>query len=90
MDDSSHASYIEGGHTGSGNTYLSFGTASGNALPTERMKIWTNGVVGIQTSGYVPSNNSMAAGSLTIGNINQNYGGGGSSWNTNTAGLMLE
>jgi hypothetical protein len=29
------------------------------------------------------------AGSLTIGNINQNYGGG-NQWNSSTAGLMLE
>jgi hypothetical protein len=31
----------------------------------------------------------MAAGSLTIGNINANYGGG-ANWTTNTAGLMME
>ena len=53
------------------------------------MSLYNNGAVGIQNNGYAIPNNSMAAGSLTIGNITQNYGGGGS-WNTNTAGLMME
>ena len=32
----------------------------------------------------------MAPGSLTIGGIDRNYGGGSTKWNTNTAGLLLE
>jgi hypothetical protein len=32
----------------------------------------------------------MAPGSLTVGNINSNFGGGTTGWNTNTAGLLLE
>jgi hypothetical protein len=55
------------------------------------MRIASNGSVGIQNSAssYATINNHMAAGSLTIGNINQDYGGG-NLWNTNTAGLMME
>jgi hypothetical protein len=89
--DAAHSSYIESNHTGNGNTTLSFGTSGGNVLPTERMRIWYNGAVGIQDSAtsYSTVNNNMAAGSLTIGNIGQNYGGG-NQWTTNTAGLMLE
>jgi hypothetical protein len=37
--DASHSSYIQSEHTGSGNTQLTFGTASGNALPTQQMII---------------------------------------------------
>jgi hypothetical protein len=44
-------------------------------------------VVGGQ--GYAVPNGYMAAGSLTIGSITQNYGGG-SNWTSNTAGLMFE
>jgi hypothetical protein len=89
--DAAHSSYIESHHTGNGFTTLSFGTSGGNALPTERMRILYNGSVGIQdsTTSYATLNNHMAAGSLTIGNTTQNYGGG-NVWNTNTAGLLLE
>jgi hypothetical protein len=89
--DAAHSSYIESHHTGNGFTNLIFGTSGGNALPTDRMKIWNNGAVGIQnsaTSFAIPSG-YMAAGSLTIGSNSANYGGG-NLWNTNTAGLMLE
>ena len=48
------------------------------------------GAVGLQINGYGVTNSHMAAGSLAIGNITQNYGGGTGSWNTNTAGLLLE
>jgi len=56
---------------------------------TERMRIASNGAVGIQTTGYALTNNHMAAGSLTIGNQDQNYGGG-TNWNASTAGLLME
>lgn len=38
---------------------------------------------------YAAVNNRMMPGSLTIGNINASFGGG-SGWNTNTAGLLME
>lgn len=40
-------------------------------------------------NGYANANNYMSSGSLTIGSTNSNYGGG-TSWNANTAGLLLE
>jgi hypothetical protein len=87
--DASHTSYIQNEHTGSGNTQLTFGTANGNALPIERLKIAYNGAVGIQNAGYAIPNNYMASGSLTIGNNTDNYGGG-NVWNASTAGLLME
>ena len=48
--DTSHSSYIENEHVGSGNTDLMFGTSSGNTLPVERMRIVNNGNVGIGTN----------------------------------------
>ncbi len=76
VSDASHSSYIQSHHTGSGNTFLSFGTSSGNALPTERMRINSNGNVAIQSVGQGIGSGSLSAGSLAIGNTNQNYGNG--------------
>jgi hypothetical protein len=56
---------------------------------TERMRIASNGAVAIQNNGYALANNQMAAGSLTIGNQDQNYGGG-TNWSASTAGLLME
>jgi hypothetical protein len=39
---------------------------------------------------YATKNGYMAAGSLNIGSIGANFGGGTAGWNSNTAGLMLE
>ena len=39
--------------------------------------------------GYAVPNNRMATGSLTIGSLTANFGGG-TGWNANTAGLLLE
>jgi len=39
--------------------------------------------------GYAVPNNRMAPGSLTIGSLGKSFGGG-SNWNDNTAGLLLE
>jgi hypothetical protein len=56
---------------------------------SDRIRITSNGAVGIQGSGTLIDNNYMTSGSLTIGNKNQNYGGG-TSENSNMAGLALE
>jgi len=40
-------------------------------------------------TAYAVPNNLMAAGSLTLGGTDRNYGGG-SSWNSSTAGLLFE
>ena len=71
--------------TSVGNGGLRFNTGGEN-----RMNIASNGDVGIQGSGYAIPNNFMDAGSLSIGNQNQNYGGGTSSWNSSIAGLLME
>ncbi len=47
-NDASHSSYIQSEHTTGGNTQLTFGTSSGNALPTEKMKISNDGRIDIQ------------------------------------------
>ena len=60
--DSSHSSYIQTEHTGYGNTQLTFGTANGDVLPVERMRIGGNGTVSIDQV-------------LQIGGINNNNGG---------------
>ena len=52
------------------------------------------GVVTISPSSsadsYATKEGYMAAGSLNIGSVGANFGGGTSGWTTNTAGLMLE
>jgi hypothetical protein len=96
-DNTSTSSTTRGFHLGKGttnnafiwnfeNTFLQI--ATNNA---ERMKIWNNGAVGIQntSTSYAITNGHMSSGSLAIGNISQNYGGG-SGWNASIAGLMLE
>jgi hypothetical protein len=57
--------------------------SAGNMILNNRLL----NVVGGQ--GYAVDNNHMSAGSLTIGSVTQNYGGG-SYWTTNTAGFMME
>lgn len=71
------------------NGYGGVSICTGANTRVERMRIAINGAVGIQNAGYAIPNNYMAAGSLTIGNNTANYGGG-SSWNANTAGLLME
>jgi hypothetical protein len=78
-----------------GDIVLSTRPDTTNVAATERMRIWSNGAVTIQNAGgALPVNiNYMRAGSLTIGNITQNYGGGTTSWNSaveGTAGLLME
>jgi hypothetical protein len=79
----------------------------GNSYQQEKMRILSNGNVGIGTQsphskldvrgvgnitsgdGYAAVNGYMQAGSLNIGSVSLDYGGG-NSWTTNTAGLMFE
>ena len=57
---------------------------------SNQLSINPNGAVNIVGgTPYAVPNNYMAAGSLTIGATDKNYGFG-SVWNTNTAGLLLE
>jgi len=59
-----------------------------NASPLARLDV--NGTANVWSGArYAIPNGYMAPGSLTIGNINGNFGGGWN-WNANTAGLMLE
>jgi hypothetical protein len=68
-------------------------------MPSGNVGIGTNSpstkleVVGVVNfhdgNGSAARNGNMASGSLTIGSVNKNYGGG-SNWNANTAGLLLE
>ena len=71
---------------------------STNGSATFANNLATNGNFAANTSianinggtNFAVLNNYMAAGSLTIGDPTKNYGGGSSTWNTNTAGLMME
>ena len=98
---------------GTGIVFLSGPDQNVQNTSLERMRILTNGNIGIGTttpseklhvngnlltsgilcvSGgtlYAKDNNYMQTGSLIIGSITKNYGGG-TNWNSNTAGLMLE
>jgi hypothetical protein len=71
-----------------GNLKVSGNAGIGTASPNCKLDV--RGVANItNTSPYAVPNNNMQAGSLTIGDILLNYGGG-STWNANTAGLMME
>ena len=53
---------------------------------------WLGGILNIsdnQTNTFGGANNYMSTGSLIIGSTGKNYGGG-NSWNTNTAGFLME
>jgi hypothetical protein len=60
---SSHSTYIQGEHTTGGSTVLTFGTANGNVLPVERMRINNLGNVGI--------GNTNPLGTLHLGDASQ-------------------
>lgn len=60
----------------------------GTVAPVAKLDVNGTAVIGNGNS-VAPVNNSMSPGSLTIGGINANFGGG-SGWNANTAGLLLE
>jgi hypothetical protein len=86
----SHSSTITSQHTGNGDTYLAFGTANGNTLPTERLRITSTGVVTIQTVSTGLSTSDMKAGSLKIGNTTQNYGSTVNASTDNMGCIVLE
>jgi hypothetical protein len=62
----------------------------GTAMPAANLQVTGNvSITSAEGKNYPCKNNFMAAGSLTIGGIDRNYGGG-TNWNSNTAGLLLE
>lgn len=73
---------LNGTLSGTGN--VGIGTPS----PGARLEV-NGGAVISNGNGYAAKSNFMASGSLTIGGLNVNYGGG-RNWNTNTAALLFE
>jgi len=71
--DDDHFASIFSQHTGSGYTYLAFGTANGNTLPSERMRIDKDGNVGIGTTS--PSYKLDFGKSAPGGTTANDYGG---------------
>ena len=62
----------------------------GTTNPAARLQITGNvSVASAEGQNYACKSNYMAPGSLTIGGIDRNYGGG-NNWNSSTAGLLLE
>lgn len=76
-----------------GNAKLFIDQTTGNVgvgmvEPSGRLEV--NGVAVVSNgNAYAARNKFMAPGSLTVGGINANYGGG-SGWNASTAGILLE
>ena len=55
------------------------------------IQVYNNGAVGVEgASPYAITNNFMGRGSLTIGSVDQNFGGGTGGWTSTTAGLLFE
>lgn len=68
----------------------STGNVGIGVTPTANVKLEVVGTVNIHDgSGVGARNGNMSSGSLTIGSINKDYGGG-TGWSTNTAALLLE
>jgi hypothetical protein len=62
----------------------------GTTNPAARLQITGNvSITSAEGQNYACKSNYMAPGSLTIGGIDRNYGGG-NNWNSSTAGLLLE
>jgi microcystin-dependent protein len=63
----------------------------GTANPLAKLQITGNvSIVSAEGQNYACQSNRMAPGSLTIGGIDRNYGGGNNGRNTNIAGMLLE
>lgn len=63
--DNDHYASITGSHTGGGNTYMAFATSTGAVNPTEKMRILSNGQVGIGVTN--PFNRFQVDGGLSSG-----------------------
>lgn len=62
----------------------------GTRNPVAKLQITGNAsIASFEGKNYACMNNFMSPGSLTIGGIDRNFGGG-TGWNANTAGLLLE
>ena len=62
----------------------------GTTNPAARLQITGNvSIASAEGQNFACKSNYMASGSLTIGGIDRNYGGG-NLWNSSTAGLLLE
>ena len=80
----------DGGLTVRGTGASSFAGNLGIGATTPVAKLEVVGTANVNNgAGYAVKQGFMASGSLTIGSITENYGGG-SGWTTNTAGLLLE
>lgn len=72
-----------------GVVYYNGGNVSiGTATPLAKLDIRGTAVI-TSTNNFANANGYMTSGSLTIGDIGLNYGGG-NNWNSNTSGLLLE
>jgi len=74
--------------TATGDIFVNGFMGVGASVPLATLHVQGSGLVCGGTN-YANTNNRMALGSLTLGAINKNYGGG-SGWNGNTAGLLME
>jgi hypothetical protein len=89
IGDAGNASYIQSEHTGNGNTLLSFGTAQGASLPTQKMIIGANGNVSIGSTDLATYKLLVAGNSFFDGvmNFNTVYNGGGADYPCNKINL---
>src|SRR6185503_5091095 len=72
------------------NNLFTTGSVGIGVTPSANAKLEVLGAATFHDGGgFALKNGYMSSGSLTIGSTNKDYGGG-SSWNANTAGLLLE
>lgn len=62
--------------------------AIGTTAPVAKLDVRGAATIN-NSSNYANTNNYMASGSLTVGGISTNYGGG-TGWTANTAGILME